>query len=358
MAQFIGRMTFLIITITGIFSLPLAQAQDTDFLDIEYAENTDDTLEEGLILEDDLEVIDNLGKYRKLTEPKYKRVDEFLRYKRPKDLKPVPFKAYLKKNSVILKINDESKAYRVKRQLFVVAEERYIGSRFSYIHDTKGKMKFKTLTSNLVDISEDLKLTPQLPSHEEFPPPTQLNTSNAFQRYENAFFYKLDSVALGYYNDLYQTEGLTGNATRFEYRIFPKWDFLLDFGLALSYEKGLSEDEFGNQLLWNSFYFGPAIQYTLTENDKRKWEIYATTQKSLEYSATAGITPYSFSSIVLEMELLWKRKTKWGIFIIGGAIRQQYMSLDPEIRNIPRLPDRSTVNSLGLTLGYQFDFTL
>ena len=90
----------------GIFTFAPVKAQDTDFLDIEYAENTDDTLEEGLILEEDLEVIDNLGKYRKLTEPKYKRVSEFQRYKRPKDLKPVPFKAYLKKNAVILKIDD------------------------------------------------------------------------------------------------------------------------------------------------------------------------------------------------------------------------------------------------------------
>ena len=311
-----------------------------------------------MILGEDLEIIDDLSKFRKYTEPVYKRRPEFQRYKRPKFLKPKPFKAYLKKDAVIVKIDDEEKAYRVKRQLFVMAEERYVGSHFSYIHDSKGTLKFKTLTINLVDISGDLQLTPNLPSHEEFDPPTQIKTTNKYQVYENAFIYKLDTVNLGYYNDLFQTEGLTGSAKRFEYRIFPKWDFMIDFGLSISYENGVSEDEFGNQLLWDSVYFGPSLQYTLSENNKRRWEIYAGFQKSFNYAAISEDVSISFSSIVMELELLWKRKTKWGVFIVGGSVRQQYMSLDPEFDNVPREPARTSVTSLGLTLGYEFSFKL
>ncbi|MBT7610243.1 MAG: hypothetical protein HN576_10835 [Bacteriovoracaceae bacterium] len=281
---------------------------------------------------------------------------------------PKPFKAYLLKESIVTELSDESLSHVVRRKVLVKAEEIQFGGQFSRIYDSKGNLKYKTHTKNLIDITADLQLKPNLPSQEEFEPPTQLHTTNKSQKFENSFYWKLDTLSLGYYDDLFNTSGLVGTAERFEYRIFPKWDFLLDFGLSISTEVGISTDEDGNSLLWNSFYFGPSIKYTLSNNKIRSWELYAGVQKSFSYVSSLKGATFDMSSNVLELELLWKRKTRWGTIILGGTFRQQYMNLNPledleetEVgigANYPRDPARSTITALGFSLGYQFSFEL
>jgi hypothetical protein len=363
-----GRSLFTICLFGLALFLPGHKVEAQDFQEIENAPlSTTQIEEEGTIFDDDLETIDQLTEFEKSTKAVFKPAPSYVRYKRPEKWQPVPFKAYLKKNSILYKIEDKSLVYRVKRNVFILAVEQTYGGQFSNIFDSKGKVKFTTLTRNLVDVTVDLQLNPNLPTHEEFQPPTQLLTTNKSQKYENAFYYKLDTLNLGYYNDLFNTEGLTGTAERFEYRIFPKWHFPVDFGLSLSTEIGISQDESGNSLLWSSYYFGPALKYTLSENKIRKWEIYLGVQKSFSYKGTLEGVVFDMSSNVLELELLWKRKTKWGIFIVGGTFKQQYMNLDLSAleesgvfntQRFSREPARTAVTSIGFSMGYEFSFTL
>jgi hypothetical protein len=340
-----------------------------DFLDIENAPSTitDTEEEEGTIFDDDLEIIDDLTIFRKKNEPTYKSSPKTSRFKRPSRWMPTPFTAYLQKNSIITRIDDESVSYRVKKQVLVKAEEVIFGGQYSRIYDSKGNLKFRTLTKSLVDITTDVNLNPNLPSHEEFEPPTQLHTTNKSQLFENSFYWKVDTLNLGYYNDMFNTSDLVGTAERFEYRIFPKWKFPIDFGITFSSELGISVDEDGNSLTWTSYYFGPAIKYVLSDNKIRAWEVYAGIQTSISYVSSLNGVFFEMSSNAMELELLWKRKTKWGVFIIGGSLRQQDMNLNPleaeetEIGvgvNFPREPARSTITSLGISLGYQFSFEL
>ncbi len=358
------RMIFYIGFIFQV--LNAQQACGDDFQNIENAPATSSHLQDDIFKaeEGSSEVIKNLTILREQGQPRFNQRFTKKKFKRSKTQQKETFKAYLKVNSILHKYKNSSRSYRIKRQLFVSAHARSSGGIYSYIFDSQKNIKFITETKNLIDISKDLKLTPSLPSREEFGPPGQRHSTNKFQQYENAFYLKIDSLNLGYYNDLLQTSGLKGLAERYEYNIFMKWNFPIDFGLVLSYEQGISEDQgqvsgqSDEQLLWSAFYFGPAVKYLLSENKVRRWEIHLGFQKSFNHSATQGPRDFSFSTNALELDLLWKRKTKWGIFIIGGNMRQLYMSLDSRSPSLARTPRRSTVTSLGASLGYQFSFKL
>jgi hypothetical protein len=354
------KLNFITILISiYLYSVISNNSYAQDFLEIENAPtSTIQVQEEGTIFDDDLEVIDNLTKFKKSNDLVFKTAPQAERYKRPEKWKPKAFKAYLKRNSVIYKIDNDKQVFRVKRQLFILAEEKVYGGQYAFIYNNKGKLVYRTLTRNLVDVTKDLNLNPNLPSHEDFAAQSQLLTTNKSLRIENSFYIKLDTLSLDYYNDLFDTEGLVGTAERYEYRVFPKWDFAIDFGLTLSKEIGISFDSDNNQLFWSSYHFGPAIKHVISENDTRKWEIYLSFQKSFNYTATHPAADFTMTVNSVELELLWKRKTKWGVFILGGNYRQQYMSLDAKVILIDRPPSRATISALGLSLGYEFSFNL
>jgi hypothetical protein len=352
---------FLFSTTIFLFSnFTLAQNSSTTFEDIENADELTglSQMEEELEISD-FDSVDDLSTLNKNNQSAVvPRVTSKPKVKTK--WTPQAFRAILKKGSLLVRVKDGEEVYTSKR-VFVKARERVVGGTRSYLLTKGNKARYLTSTKNLVSISEDLKLYPQIDPRQTYEGPTQFHSTDKVLKLETDITCHLESMNVSYFTLFYGGDGAGASGNGFGIRTFYRSSFPFNVGLGFSRQSGswLGSENLEN-VSWDALYFGPFVKYDLYQGEKLSLNGQFGLEKSfgLETISESGDS-FSFKSLLWKAEIKALYDTLIGTLSIGLEYKKQRATMTTNnVSGFLFFTDKGSITATGLVLGYHFDLSL
>ena len=269
----------------------------------------------------------------------------------------IPFLAVVKKNTVVIDVKTNEMSV-LHRSLNILAVEERAGSTYSYILNKEGEKKFLVKTSKIFSLKDDLDF-----SLGKNPAITYLRPVN-FQIIDHSF--PIESIATiysdilsgSYFENLYQQRMERNfNLSRKEIKIFFPWIFPIRLGFAFSYQNDYWQTDEGS-IYWKSFFAGPTLYFTLARYSNFDLNLHLGFLKSFLMESEFQGEYYRLSSNAFQLELAVRFFLRKGFLVAGSSLRHQRPSIKEGNANFALNPYRDSLNSIGMFVGYGFDFKL
>jgi len=313
----------------------------------------------------DFASIDELKKHEKYFVPTIKiEYEKRVGFKWPTEI----YRAVLRDRAIVYDLNTNESSV-VYRKAFVFAQEETAGGETIFIYDKTKQKRYKTNSINVVSIEEDLNLQANPSVYKEYAPPTQYHSKDTRLALDNYINFHGEYMRDQYLADLFtsllpagqtlKSDTFYAYGRRLEFKTFYVWDFPIQFGINLNYQEGswLGDAE---GLIWRSAFFGPVAQYTFYRSSVMNLNLHVSFQQSFFFRASSQTQNFSFdySTNALEVNLNSIWPTEYGRIVVGASFRQTNASLKETTVELRREPERGTMDSVSLLLGYNFDWDI
>jgi len=297
---------------------------------------------------------------REIEIPQHKKSE----FRWPTDM----YRAVLRENAIIHDLKTHQ-AYSVHRKAYVMAQEKIAGGKNIYIYTNAGKKKFVTSSINVIPIENDLDLDPIPKNYLTYAEQPNYQAKDTTLRLDNYINIHGEYMRDTYLADLFislipENQTLTSDtfyavARRFEYKVFYRWDFPIEFGVNLNYQEGSWQGD-ASGLIWRSIFFGPVAQFSLAKYEKVEYNVQVSFQQSLFFKASSLSNDFQFdySTNALEVNLNSIWNTRYGHIVLGASMRRAQASLESSSTTLQRNPKRGSMDSISIMLGYNFEWDI
>jgi hypothetical protein len=268
---------------------------------------------------------------------------------------PVPFKAVLKKGSLLTDLTGEKKS-RAPRALMVVARERQVGGTQSYIFDKSKTARFVTDTKNLIGITKDAEIWPDVDATVVHPEPEGRHSTDKGFWLQNDYQLHLEQTDGAYFARIYRGESNSASGSRLEVRSHVLTYLPVEFGLAINAGIGSWEDETIGSAAWRYVMFGPSLQWAFSHQEDGDWAITAQAMKSLLYDSEKQPEQHSYSATAYQFDLTRSYQTQLGFFTLGLGYRATSMSIKETTEYLDNTSDNRMFSTISFSLGYRHNW--
>lgn len=276
-----------------------------------------------------------------------------------------PYRALLREGSIIYSTKTK-KQINVFRNIYVLAHEEISGGEKIWIYDNKKQKAYFTSSKNVISIEKDLNISESPSTYIEYEKTEGFQSEDDYIILDSYLNLHYEYMTDQYLDDLFSSlippgrvlilDTFEALATRFEYKLFYKWDLPVEFGLNFNYQEGRWTGV-ATGLVWRSFFFGPVAQFLFWKKPKSEWSLQMSYQKSLIFEARSLTENFSFnySTNALEVNLNYINKMKFGNLVLGGTYRRARASIGKSNVELNRSSERGLMQSWSLLIGFNFE---
>lgn len=269
-----------------------------------------------------------------------------------------PYIVYLKGSTVLKKINDNSQVILSKGIYAKVLElDPHRRNQF-YVYDKKGVATYLTSSEGIVEISEDIRLLPNVDAQKIYPPQSAFKATDAKALFDSQFNLHFEALQLSALNDIYKDLISNVLSTRYEARTLYDSSMPFKFGLSLNYQSAYWTNTYETVKL-SILSFGPHFKYDIYDYEDINVHLIfgAEIAPLYEGSTTQFKDKYSAQLFDFGVESEWL--TSFGIVTFGGHLRHHRVALTETTRlNVNLTPKEFSINSLGFMVGHKFEWEL
>ncbi len=245
---------------------------------------------------------------------------------------------------------ETNKKFSIGRFMYVRFFNLQDEQGFRYIQNKDGKIKWRILSEEIVQIKEELVL------YEQPTRLTSIETNVPFHEFDKKltirpeFSFYAGMVQGGYMKDLFNSDSAkNGTSLQYGLHAFTDWKLPIKAGAVFHYEKATYNLGSGSQILYSSPSFGP--QFKSKEFEVFEHPIRFQTQFRFGPFARASVDDanFKFNSADLLISIERPIKNHFGEFVFGLYSQTQWLSLKDQSTPVSLNPSNATNRSIGLS---------
>lgn len=271
---------------------------------------------------------------------------------------PVPYTVYFRAGKRLIRLADKTE-YFVPKGMYVKVLELDPKRRDQfYVYDKSGKAVYITDATDLIEVAEDVRLLPSLDAEKIYPPKSVFRAENKTANFDSQFSVHFDNLGLQSLNEIYADDINSVLSTRYEARTIYLSDSSFHFGLSLNYQSAYWKNDI-EEVKISILSFGPIFQYNIVHDDDLKVKALMSAETAPIYTGITAKNKDDFSALLFDVGLESEWETPVGFFSLGGHFRHHELKLRNTTRiNINLPPKEYSLNSIGATIGYKYEWSL
>jgi hypothetical protein len=269
-----------------------------------------------------------------------------------------PYLVYLLPGSKIELIEDQSVIYTSKG-MYVYAMEVNLNYRKEFwIYSTKKEKKFITSAMNIKELFPEMRLLPFVPEDHGYEQKRIIRTDDKLAPFETNLALNFEQMSMNEMSPIYSTQSGSMTATRFEIRSLYQTEKPLQFGANFNFQN-IFWDNSSESIRLSLISVGPVFSYKLLEQENFSLSLLASAELAIMAKGSSAQNNEEFSSHAFDIGLSGDIPTEIGMLTLGTHIRRNYLLLNNTTRtNLTAPPNEYQLTSLGISLGYKFDWEL
>lgn len=297
-------------------------------------------------IEDIFERLDELDKFdRKL----HQDIPEPITETPPRKSPPPgidPRYGYLKKGQVITH-GETNKRLQLPRDLFARVILTDYDSDKLWILNHDGQPTYWVYALDVVDVTPELTLTPQVPTREVFPEATRFHTTDDLFTLKHEFTYGIHSLSSSTVKSTFNPDIPNATGDIFDYTLYALWNIPFNLGWTFRYEGVSSEMDQagGDSLSWQSFSTGPKITYELWKGERHSIEAGAEITQGFIVSGFFNEEGFEGDFLRAGLEGRFLRQYSWGHLFLSIRWINERVSIDREFFEPLAAPDLGRTSS-------------
>ena len=269
-----------------------------------------------------------------------------------------PYLVYIKPGSILTKISDKSEVKIDKGIYAKVLELSKTKREQFYIYDKEGDAKYIVDSINLVEVSDDIHILPDINAEKTFPVQSIFKTENKLANYHSQINLHFDNLKLSELNNIYNDQISNVLATRYEIRTLYVTNLLFDFGLGLNYQSAYWKNDV-EQVKLSILSLGPHFRYNAYTNNDFNLNIVGAGELAPIYQGRSTLYTDKYSAMLYDLGIESEWETFIGKLSIGSHFRHHSIALTESNRSdLQVTPSEFSLNSLGIMIGYKIEWEL
>ena len=270
-----------------------------------------------------------------------------------------PYTVYLKELTVLKKIEDNSEVILSKGIYAKVLELDPNRRNQFYVYDKNGVATYLTSSKGIVEISEDIKLLPNVDAQKVYPPQKALKAPDTKAMLDSQFNLHIDNFLLSPFNNIYNDSISNTFSTRYEARTLYNSQLPFKFGFSLNYQSVYWSNTY-EKIKLSILSLGPHFKYDFYNDEDFNAHLLFGAEVAPIYEGSSDLNykdKYSAQLFDVGLESEWL--SLFGIITFGSHFRHHEVALIETTRlNITPTPKEFGINSLSLMVGYKFIWEL
>ena len=273
-----------------------------------------------------------------------------------------PYRVYLKPGTILTRLSDKQEL-KIEHGIYANILEVSANRRDQFIvYDKAGKPLYETSAEGIVEIANDIRLLPDVNAEISYPPPSTMKANNKYAFFDTQFNIHFDLLQTSAFNNIYDQDLGNTIGNRYELRTFYNSELPVNFGLAMNYEALYWDNNF-EKMTMTMFSLGPHFQHYIYEENQMAISLiggaeYAPVYKTVYTTETSKNTD-KYTAVLFDIgaEVLWD--TRFGKWNLGGHYRRHDLTLNTSNRDdINPVPENIVINSIGVMVGYKYEWDL
>jgi len=269
-----------------------------------------------------------------------------------------PYRVYIKPGAILKKISDKH-SYALPRGIYAFVLDRdYSRQENLFVYDKKGNPLYEVDGNDIVEIESDIALFPTSKADIRYPIPSTFKASNKQFYFDTQFNVHFDQISTSKLSELNDQNINSAIGNRFEIKTKLLTLFPVDFGITVNFESSTWSSEIEDVSL-AIFSFGPYIQKSLYEEDNFSFFLNIGAELAPIYETKSTNYKDKFQGVLLDLgaDGLWD--TQYGKWSLGVHYRHHDLTLlNGENKNTPLVPENFAISTIGLIIGYKYEWKL
>jgi hypothetical protein len=216
-----------------------------------------------------------------------------------------------------------------------------------------------TSYKGIVEISEDIRLLPNIDAQRVYPPQKSLKAPDSEAMFDSQINLHFDNVQLASFNNIYDDSITNTFSRRYEIRTLYESQLPLKFGPSLNYQTIYWINAY-EKIKLSILSIGPHFKYNFYNDEDINAHFIFGAEVALLYEGSSNLNyqdKYSAQLFDLGLESEWLSPV--GIITFGSHLRHHEVALSETNRlNITSVPREFSINSLSFLVGYKFKWEL
>jgi hypothetical protein len=272
------------------------------------------------------------------------------------ELKPYP--VYLKEWTILKNIKDGSKVVLSKGIYAHVLELDPKRRDQFYVYDKNGIATYLTSSEGVVEVSDDIRILPNVDAQKIYPPKNAFKAPDTVAFIDSQISIHVDGLQLAPFNEIYGDTTSSTTSTRYEVRSLYDSELPFKFGLSLNYQSaywGLESEKMKLSIL----SFGPHFKYNYLNRENFSLHLTLGAELAPLYTGSTNSYTDKYTAQLYDLGIESEWPNSFGVVSLGGHFRHHEVALSESNRtNLSLTPKELSINSIGLMIGYKFEWEL
>lgn len=269
-----------------------------------------------------------------------------------------PYTAQLKKGAILKEV-DSNKSVKSYRDVIIKARQTYVGSHTVYVLDKDGNEKYTTLTSNAINIENEVVLQPTINQLSVYNEKSNYHSIDGDLKLTTYFGFHVESVKTSYYATIFRGEKQTAQNYTIEGKTYLLTeDSPFNFGLNLQYQYGYWEDIVIGTATWQALLGGPSFMVSFWERKDSKWNAHLNLFKSIFHESQKNPDSHKLSTVGSQIEFEKQMRSSYGTYALGVKYTWMSSSLKESTEYLENVANRGIISSFGAYINYNFDWSI
>lgn len=271
-----------------------------------------------------------------------------------------PYIVYLRPGTVLKNLKDQSEVQLPKGIYAHVLDLDPKRRDFFHVYNKEGVALYETTATGIHEMTEDIRLLPNVDASISYPPPSEYKADNSSATYSTLFNAHYDNLQTTELNLIYSDQLESVLAPRYELRtLYRGAKIPVDFGLGVNYQfTSWSNDV--NRVKLSILSFGPYFDHLFYANELLDLHAILGGEIAPIYRTSTGNESQNYKATLFDIGVEGSLKKFYGTWSLGAHYRRHNLTLDkvPSTANTELYPKEIVINSIGVMLGYKYDWDL
>lgn len=269
-----------------------------------------------------------------------------------------PYLVYLAPKSKLTSLGEHKDITTDKAMYVYVLEENPNNRKQFWVYNNKKEKKYITSAFNITELDPELRLLPTVDGNKIYRQKRILQTDDSEMIFETNINLHFEQVSTSELNSLYTAQPGSSSSIRYEVRTLFQTKLPLQFGINLNYQ-GISLGNTDEQIRLSLLSIGPGFRYKFLKNDQLALSFLGSAEFTPLARSTSSKNIDNFSAYSFDVGFEGELPSTFGTFTLGTHFRRYILNLNNTTRvDATLMQSEYNLSSLGLCLGYKFDWDL
>ncbi|MBC7712121.1 MAG: hypothetical protein H7177_02210 [Rhizobacter sp.] len=270
-----------------------------------------------------------------------------------------PYLVFLRPGTTLTRISDRKEVELTKGIYANVLETNPNRRDLFIVYNKAGKPLYETSALGIMEVANDLRILPNVDAEISYPAPTVSRTNDKMAFIDSQFNIHFDSLQTAALNPDISQNVSSAVGPRYELRTLYNSTIPVNFGLGVNYESiGWNNDQ-GDPTTLTIFSFGPQIERVVYNEDTISASVLFGAEFAPVYQSKSGDFTEKYKAMLFDIGVEGNWATQYGKWCAGIHYRHHDLTLTSTTRtNVGPVPEEISLNSIGVMLGYKYEWDL